>query len=119
MKNNYQLQLEEFLEIVGKNNASDLHLSVGKKPAIRVDGELIELVKYPILSGEHATGLIYALLTEEQKQKLFTDKEIDLSYDFNGKARFRITIKKKPDTELMFFFKEDIFRLLCVFCLPK
>src|SRR4030043_805916 len=92
MKNNYQLQLEEFLEIVGKNNASDLHLSVGKKPAIRVDGELIELVKYPILSGEHATGLIYALLTEEQKQKLFTDKEIDLSYNYKEKARYRVNV---------------------------
>jgi len=92
MKNNYQLQLEEFLEIVGKNNASDLHLSVGKKPAIRVDGELVELVKYPILSGEHATGLIYALLTEEQKQKLFTDKEIDLSYNYKEKARYRVNV---------------------------
>jgi twitching motility protein PilT len=92
MKNDYQLQLEEFLEIVGKNNASDLHISVGKKPAIRVDGELIELVKYPILTGEHAAGLIDALLTEEQKQKLLTDKEIDLSYNYKEKARYRINV---------------------------
>jgi twitching motility protein PilT len=92
MKNDYQLQLEEFLEIVGKNNASDLHISVGKKPAIRVDGELIELVKYPILTGEHAAGLIDALLTEEQKQKLLTDKEIDLSYNYKEKARYRVNV---------------------------
>ena len=90
MKNNYQMELEEFLEIVGKHDASDLHFSVGKKPAIRVDGQLLELTKYPILTNEHATGLIYALVNEEQKQRLLTDKELDFSYGYKEKARFRV-----------------------------
>ncbi|PJE57494.1 MAG: type IV pili twitching motility protein PilT [Candidatus Portnoybacteria bacterium CG10_big_fil_rev_8_21_14_0_10_38_18] len=92
MKNNYQTELEEFLEIVAKHNASDLHFSVGKRPAIRVDGQLTELTKYPILSGEHAEGLIYALLTEEQKQRVFSEKELDFSYSYKEKARFRINV---------------------------
>ena len=92
MKNNYQMELEEFLDIVGKHNASDLHISVGKKPAVRVDGQLVELTKYPILSGEHAAGLISAILSEEQKQKLLNDKEIDLSYNYKEKARYRINV---------------------------
>ncbi len=92
MKNNYQLELEEFLELVGKHNASDLHFSVGKRPAIRVDGRLTELTKYPILSGEHAEGLIYALLTEEQKQRVFSEKELDFSYSYKERARFRINV---------------------------
>ncbi|MFZ5559662.1 MAG: type IV pilus twitching motility protein PilT [Patescibacteria group bacterium] len=92
MKNNYQIELEEFLEIVGKHNASDLHFTVGKRPAIRIDGKLTELTKYPVLTSEHTAGLIYALLSEEQKQKLFTDKEIDFSYSYKEKARFRVNV---------------------------
>jgi len=90
MKNNYQIELEEFLEIVGKHNASDLHFTVGKRPAIRVDGKLTELSKYPILTSEQATGLVFALLSEEQKQKLLSDKEIDFSYSYKERARFRV-----------------------------
>jgi len=90
MKTNYQIELEEFLETVGKHNASDLHFSVGKKPVIRVDGQLTELTKYPILTGEHVEGLVYALLSEEQKQRLLTDKELDFSYGYKERARFRI-----------------------------
>jgi len=52
----------------------------------------VELTKYPILSGEHAAGLISAILSEEQKQKLLNDKEIDLSYNYKEKARYRINV---------------------------
>src|SRR4030042_2418677 len=92
MKDNYQIEWEEFLEIVGKHNASDLHFSVGKRPAIRVDGELIELTKYPILTSEHSAGLTYALLSEEQKQKFTSEKEIDFSYSYKDRARFRVNV---------------------------
>ncbi|GAG45458.1 unnamed protein product, partial [marine sediment metagenome] len=86
---NYQSQLEEFLEIAGKHNASDLHFSVGRYPTLRIDAQLTNLTKYPILTGEHAKDLINALLTEEQKQKLTKFKEIDFCYNYKDKARFR------------------------------
>ena len=89
---NYQSQLEELLEIAGKHNASDLHFSVGRYPTIRVDDRLVSLTKYPILTAEHSRGLAEALLTEEQKQKLPENKEIDFSYNYKDKARFRANI---------------------------
>lgn len=92
MIKNYELQLEELLELVGKHNASDLHLSVGRYPTLRIDGRLNNLTKYPILTGEATKGLINTLLSDEQKEKLSKFKEIDFSYNFKEKARFRVNI---------------------------
>lgn len=92
MPKNYQSQLEEFLEIAGRHNASDLHFSVGRYPTLRVDGRLVSLIKHFILKGEDTEGLINALLTEEQKKKLSKFKEIDFSYNYKEKARFRVNV---------------------------
>ncbi len=92
MTKNYESQLEELLELVGKHNASDLHLSVGRYPTLRIDGYLNNLTKYPILTGEATKGLINILLSDEQKEKLSKFKEIDFSYNFKEKARFRVNI---------------------------
>jgi len=92
MNKNYKAELEEFLEIVGENNASDLHLCVGRRPTIRIDGHLRDLPQYPVLTKEHAEELINSLLTEEQKKKLSEMKEIDFSYSYKDKSRFRINV---------------------------
>ena len=92
MPKNYQLQLEQLLEMAGKQNASDLHISVGRHPTLRVDGNLVSLAKHPILTGEHAKGLVNALLTEEQKGRLLKYKEVDLSYNYKDVARFRVNV---------------------------
>lgn len=92
MPKNYQLQLEELLETAGKHNASDLHFSVGRYPTLRVDGRLTNLTKHSVLTGEQTKGLVDALLTEEQKEKLLKLKEIDFSYNYKDKARFRVNV---------------------------
>jgi len=90
MDKDYQQQLNELLETVGKQNASDLHISVGSHPTLRVDGKLLPLVKKPIITPENAQGLIFALLKEDQKEHFLKNKEIDFSYSYKEKARFRI-----------------------------
>jgi len=92
MAQNYQLQLEELLEAAAKYNASDLHFSVGRYPTLRVDGRLNSLTKYPILTGEHCKKLIGLLLSDEQSQRLEKFKEIDFSYNYQDKARFRVNV---------------------------
>jgi len=54
MIKDYQVELFELLEVVGKQNASDLHISVGRHPTLRIDGDLIPLVKKPIITPEDA-----------------------------------------------------------------
>lgn len=90
MAKDYQFELYELLEKTCKQNASDLHISVGRYPTLRIDGELIPLVKEPIITPEYAQGLVFALLTDEQKELFIKEKEIDFSYSYKEKARFRV-----------------------------
>ncbi len=88
----YVQKLEELLEEIAKEGASDLHISSGRPPTLRLDGRLIPLTKYGILSAEDTEGMSLALLDEEQKKFLIEHKEIDLSYTYRGKARFRVNV---------------------------
>lgn len=90
--NDYQAELNELLEIVGRQNASDLHISVGRHPTLRVDGTLIPLVKKPVIIPEYAEGLVLELLEEEQKERFLKEREIDFSYSYKDKARFRVNV---------------------------
>lgn len=86
-----QQELEDLLLSTLKFNASDLHLSVGYRPTIRIDGQLFPLEDFSILTVEHAEDLIFLLLGEK-KSSFLEKKEIDFSYNFHDKARFRINI---------------------------
>lgn len=92
MNNNYQTQLKELLETTVKEQASDLHLSCGHPPALRVTGNLIPLVKKKQLSPKDTEGLAQAIMTEEQKKRFLEEKEVDFSYNFGEKARFRVNV---------------------------
>lgn len=88
----YKQKLNELLMITAKQNASDLHLAVGRRPTMRVDSVLIPIAKEAILTKEEAEGLVLALLSEEQKKSFFKKKQIDLSYNFEDRARFRVNV---------------------------
>ncbi|MBI3114824.1 MAG: PilT/PilU family type 4a pilus ATPase [Candidatus Harrisonbacteria bacterium] len=88
----YQQKLNELLLTTATQNASDLHIAVGRRPTIRVDGVLIPLQKEPTTTPEAAEGLVMALLTAEQKKQLLEEKEIDFAYAFEDKARFRVNV---------------------------
>lgn len=92
MPKNYQNLLEEFLETAGKHNASDIHFSVGRNPTLRIDGKLVELKDYPVLTKEDTEALAGTLITEEQKQKLAERKDIDFAYNHKDKSRCRANI---------------------------
>jgi twitching motility protein PilT len=85
----YKKIFEELVLNVMHENGSDLHLGVGRAPAIRVAGELIFLVKYPILTEEDMLGFLGEILAKEKIEKFKEEKEADFSYDFHGEARLR------------------------------
>jgi twitching motility protein PilT len=91
MSNNNQLN--ELLSITVTEQASDLHLSVGHPPVIRLAGSLIPLVKKKKLSSEDVKKIADALMTEEQKKRFLEKKEVDFSYNFVEQgARFRVNV---------------------------
>ena len=87
---NYKDRLSNLLLQTAKQNASDLHLAVGRRPTIRVDSVLVPIAEEPILTKEDAEGLVMALLSEEQKQTFLTEKQLDFSFNYEDKARFRV-----------------------------
>ena len=88
----FETQLKKLLEITIKERASDLHLSVDYPPVLRIADQLIPLLKEKKLSSEDSQSLAFCLMTDDQRQRFLREKEIDFSYNFEGKARFRINI---------------------------
>src|SRR3990172_11550943 len=70
--------------------ASDLHLTVGAAPTFRVRGDLQPLAGADQLSPDDVEKLIFDLVSEEQKDLLLTQKEIDFSFAYGEEARFRV-----------------------------
>ncbi|HEY4519391.1 type IV pili twitching motility protein PilT [Candidatus Azambacteria bacterium RIFCSPHIGHO2_01_FULL_44_55] len=81
--------LEDLLMTTLKLNASDLHLNVGYYPTLRVDGTLVPLTNFQVLTPDATRELAFQLLGS-RKDELSVEKEIDFSYAFRDKARFRI-----------------------------
>lgn len=88
----YKQQLSDLLLATAKQNASDLHIGIGKYPMLRIDGLLIPLQKEGIVTPEVATGLVTELLTPKQREIIERDREIDFSYTYEDKARFRVNV---------------------------
>lgn len=85
----YKKELEDLILTVIREGGSDLHLGGGRLPAIRVYGELIFLVKHPILNKEDMMGMLAILLDQKRLDTFLEDQEMDFSYDFRGEARLR------------------------------
>ena len=88
----YTLKLKDLLAETIVQKASDLHLSVGHPPILRVSGQLIPLVKRKIVDPQESEGLASALMSPGQRERFLKEKEIDFSYSFGEEARFRVNI---------------------------
>lgn len=84
---NYKQKIEDLISEVVKTGGSDLHLSEGRAPVIRVTGRLIPLDK-DVLSKEDLLGFLDELIPAQSKEKFLETKEIDFSYS-NSEVRFR------------------------------
>jgi twitching motility protein PilT len=86
-----QITLHQLLRAVVEKSASDLHITTGTPPQLRIDGSLLPL-KTPPLSPIDTKQLCYSVLTEEQKVQFEKTNEIDLSFGVKGMARFRANL---------------------------
>ena len=83
--------IDDLLRDAIERKASDIHLTVGLPPMIRLDGELIPL-PFAVLEGEDTRRLIYETLNDEQVQKFESTHELDFAYSIKGLARFRFNV---------------------------
>lgn len=85
--------LDEMLQL----GASDLHLTAGAHPMVRVRGELDPLEQFPVLEREQLQLMLYAILTQKQRDKFESELELDLSYALPGRSRFRVNIYRQRE----------------------
>jgi twitching motility protein PilT len=90
--------IDTLLEQMVAHNASDLHLTVGSHPALRVRGQLERLEGFPVLTPEQTRQLLYRIISSEQQKRLEIDRQIDLSYSIPGLARFRVNIYSQRES---------------------
>jgi twitching motility protein PilT len=80
--------MHQLLKTMVENGSSDLHLTTGTSPQIRIDGHITPL-KMPALQPNDTKQLCYSILTDAQKRKFEEENELDLSFGVKGLARFR------------------------------
>jgi twitching motility protein PilT len=85
------MHLKEVLELVISRKASDLHITAGEPPIIRIDGELIH-TDFPPLSPDETKGLIYGILNDSQKVRFEEQLELDISLYIPKVSRFRVNV---------------------------
>ena len=85
------MHIHELLMYTVKQGASDLHLSAGEIPALRLHGE-VQRINAPPLNPDDAKRLMYSVMNERQKKRFEEDLEVDFSLGLEGFARFRVNV---------------------------
>ena len=84
-----ELSLRALLQEVMQKGASDLHITVGEVPKLRVDGDLVDSNIRHVLTPKDTLNLAYSILTEAQKKRFETEDELDFSFGVQNLSRFR------------------------------
>ena len=90
MADTAQTRIARLLDTVVKEGGSDLHLSVGSNPIIRVAGSLVPLLQEPVLTSEDTRAILQAMMPPERAERYARDQSIDFSYAHSNEARFRV-----------------------------
>ena len=85
----YKKTFEDLIDTLMREEGSDLHISTGRVPSIRVNGELISLLNHAILSQEDLGGIAQAILSPEHYTHFTEHQELDFSYEYQGSVRLR------------------------------
>ncbi|MCB1184705.1 type IV pilus twitching motility protein PilT [bacterium] len=83
--------MRELLEDMVSKGASDLHITAGLPPQLRIDGSVAS-TNFPVLTGDETRRLAYSILNDEQKKRFENEKELDFSFGVQGISRFRANV---------------------------
>src|SRR5947207_13803956 len=87
-----QISLSELLRKLSELGGSDLHITTGSPPQVRVDGHLRPLESYRVLTSADTKRLAYSVLTDAQKHRFEENLELDFSFGLKGMSRFRANL---------------------------
>ena len=118
------MTIQDLLNLVIKNGASDLHLLTGDLAALRIDGELSYVNNAPLLTNQDIEAMVFSVITPEQKELLLANKELDFSISFrldeDTAGRFRVNAYyEKGSLAAAFRFLSSKIKTLEELKLPK
>jgi twitching motility protein PilT len=90
-----ELSLRALLQEMIQKGASDLHITVGDRPKLRIDGDLENASPVQVLAPKDTLQLAYSILTESQKKRFETEDELDFSFGVQNLSRFRGNVYKQ------------------------
>ena len=90
--------IDTLLEQMVAHNASDLHVTVGSQPVLRLRGHLHRMDTFPALSAEDTRHLLYRIMSTEQQKQLELNRQLDMSYSIPGVARFRVNVYSQRES---------------------
>ena len=93
-----ELHINELLELVIQYGGSDLHLTAGSPPIVRVHGDLHPMSHLPTLNGSQIRQMVYSIISQKQREKFENELELDTSYALPGKGRFRVNVFLQRDS---------------------
>ncbi len=93
-----KVDLDKLLAEMVEMGGSDLHLTAGIPPAVRVNGDLQHMAKYPVMDGDELKKLLYAIMTQKQREVFENGLELDMSYSVPNVARFRVNVFVQRET---------------------
>jgi twitching motility protein PilT len=86
------ITLRQLLEDMTQKKASDLHLTAGVPPEFRIDGLLVPAAEHEVLTPEATAALAYSVMSDEQRKRFETTRELDFSFGIRNMARFRANV---------------------------
>lgn len=86
------MNIYDIMELLINQNGSDIHIIVGTPPMLRIHGTLSPVEGTPQLSAQEAESLIFPIMTQEQKDFVKVNKELDFGYQFKDRGRFRVNV---------------------------
>ncbi len=89
--------LSELLVECQDSGASDLHLTAGARPTLRVNGSLMAMEDRSILTPPIIQRMMYAILTQKQRERFEEELELDFAFALPGRARFRVNLYRQRD----------------------
>ncbi|HSH60176.1 MAG TPA: PilT/PilU family type 4a pilus ATPase [Acidimicrobiales bacterium] len=93
-----ELHINDLLIRVIELGGSDLHLTVGVHPSVRIHGDIQPLTEFPVMNGSEIRRMIYAILTQKQRERFEEELELDTSHSVPGMGRFRVNIFLQRDS---------------------
>ena len=91
-------KIERFFQESLRRQASDLHLVVGLPPYLRINGQLNPLPEEELLTVKELEAMVFSVCSQEQREAITTNLELDFSFDYQDKARFRINAYHQKGT---------------------